>query len=60
MVILRTGSTELIDKLPVHIRTTLQCYPSYVIYSDFDERYMSEDIYDVLRDVNTDDITRSR
>lgn len=52
VVILKTGSTELRDKLPVHLNTTLRCYPHYLIFSDYEETYKSEHIYDALEFVN--------
>lgn len=53
VVILKTGSTELQHKLPVHLNTTLQCYPHYLIFSDYEETYQKEHIYDALEFVNT-------
>ncbi|KAF2159490.1 glycosyltransferase family 31 protein [Zasmidium cellare ATCC 36951] len=53
VVILKTGSTELRDKLPVHLNTTLRCYPHYLIFSDYEETYKSEHIYDALEFVNS-------
>lgn len=52
LVILKTGSTELQDKLPVHISTTLRCYPHYVIFSDYQETYLGETILDALESVD--------
>lgn len=53
VVILKTGSTELQDKLPIHLNTTLRCYPHYLIFSDYEETYESSHIYDALEFVNT-------
>jgi hypothetical protein len=52
VVILKTGSTELQDKLPVHLRTTLRCYPNYLIFSDYAEQDKGETIIDALEDVD--------
>lgn len=52
VVVLRTGSTELQDKLPVHLSTTLQCYPNYLVFSDYEETYHGETIVDVLSSVS--------
>lgn len=52
VVVLKTGSTELGDKLPVHLRTTLRCYPNYLIFSDFAERFQEENILDALDEVD--------
>jgi hypothetical protein len=48
VVILRTGSTELQDKLPVHLSTTLRCYPNHLIFSDYGETYHGETVVDAL------------
>lgn len=52
LVVLKTGSTELKDRLPVHLSTTLQCYPHYMIFSDFEESFESEHIIDALEFVS--------
>ena len=52
LVVLKTGSTELIHKLPVHINTTFQCYSDYLIFSDYAETYKGEHILDALEDVS--------
>ena len=52
VVILKTGSTELQDKLPIHLETTLRCYPNYIIFSDHAEQYQGETIIDALEDVD--------
>ncbi|KAF7185252.1 hypothetical protein HII31_13527 [Pseudocercospora fuligena] len=52
LVILKTGSTEIHDKLPVHLNTTLRCYPHYMIFSDYEEEFQGHHIYDALEHVN--------
>lgn len=52
LVVLKTGSTELEDKLPIHLRTTLKCYPDYLIFSDYEEIYRGEHILDALDGVD--------
>ena len=54
LVVLKTGSTELIHKLPVHFNTTFQCYSDYLIFSDYEEVYDGEHILDALQDVSED------
>lgn len=54
LVILKTGSTELQDKLPVHFHTTLLCYPHYLIFSDFEETYEGHHIIDALDFVDSE------
>ena len=51
VVIVKTGSTELKDKLPIHFTTTLRCYPNYLIFSDHEEHLQGEQIIDALDDV---------
>ena len=53
VVIVKTGSTELPDRLPIHLTTTLRCYPNYLIFSDHEEYYQGEHIIDALDDVST-------
>ncbi|CAK4026167.1 hypothetical protein D6C94_03490 [Lecanosticta acicola] len=48
LVILKTGATELQDRLPVHLKTTFRCYPHYIIVSDHAEAFQGETIRDVL------------
>lgn len=52
VVVLKTGSTELEDKLPVHLKTTLSCYENHLIFSDLAERYQDEIILDALEEVD--------
>ena len=52
LVVLKTGSTEFEDKLPIHLTTTLRCYPNYLIFSDWAETYRGEQILDALEFVS--------
>lgn len=52
LVIMRTGSTELQDKLPVHISTTFRCYPNLMIFSDYEEDFEGHHIFDALESVD--------
>ncbi|EUC46730.1 glycosyltransferase family 31 protein [Bipolaris oryzae ATCC 44560] len=52
LVVLRTGATESLEKVPVHFRTTLQCVPHYVIHSDLDEEIEGHAVHDVLKGVS--------
>ncbi|KAF2172564.1 glycosyltransferase family 31 protein [Zasmidium cellare ATCC 36951] len=51
LVVMRTGATEIKDKLPAHLNTTFQCYPHLVIFSDFAEDFHGREVHDVLRDI---------
>lgn len=52
LVVFKTGATELQDKLPIHMNTTIRCYPDYMIYSDLAETFEVSAIFDALADVN--------
>ncbi|EMC95053.1 glycosyltransferase family 31 protein [Baudoinia panamericana UAMH 10762] len=52
VVVMRTGATEIQNKLPVHLRTTFKCYPDTLIFSDYAEVFEGHQVYDVLVDVD--------
>ncbi|KAK5725052.1 hypothetical protein LTS12_027493, partial [Elasticomyces elasticus] len=52
LVIMRTGSTELEAKLPVHLATTLRCFPHKLLFSDAAEIYHGHNIIDALSSVS--------
>ncbi|KAJ5710146.1 hypothetical protein N7493_009738 [Penicillium malachiteum] len=52
LVILKTGITEAQDKVPVHIRTTLECIPNVLIVSDFEEDITGVRTHDVFRNTS--------
>lgn len=54
LVVLKTGVTEALDKVPVHLQTTLRCVPHYVVISDFEEKVSGVWTRDVLRNVTHD------
>ncbi|CAK3960817.1 glycosyltransferase family 31 [Lecanosticta acicola] len=49
LVVMRTGATEIKDKLPVHFNTTFKCYPNYIIFSDYEEDFHGHQVHDVLK-----------
>jgi len=51
LVVLKTGVTEALEKIPVQIRTSLQCVSHYVIFSDYEEQIAGVQTYDVLRTI---------
>ncbi|KAF2209964.1 glycosyltransferase family 31 protein [Cercospora zeae-maydis SCOH1-5] len=53
LVIIKTGSTELDDRFAVQLSTTLRCIPQYIIFSDLEETYRGERIYDALESVSS-------
>lgn len=54
LVVMRTGATEIKDKLPAHLNTTLQCYNNYIIFSDYEEDFEGHHVYDLLANVEDD------
>ncbi|KAK5137125.1 hypothetical protein LTR08_000630 [Meristemomyces frigidus] len=52
LVIMKTGSTELGARLPVHFSTTLQCYPHRLLFSDSAEVLSGQTILDALESVS--------
>ncbi|KAE8150670.1 hypothetical protein BDV25DRAFT_153953 [Aspergillus avenaceus] len=51
-VIMKTGATEALEKVPVHFHTTLKCIPHFVVFSDFEEDLAGVHTIDVLRTVD--------
>ncbi|KAI9779540.1 MAG: hypothetical protein M1839_007348 [Geoglossum umbratile] len=51
-LIIKTGATELFEKLPVHFVTTLTHVPHYTIFSDIDQKLGDYVIHDSLIDYN--------
>ncbi|EGP88294.1 putative galactosyltransferase [Zymoseptoria tritici IPO323] len=52
LVVMRTGATEIKDKLPAHIETTFKCFKNLVIFSDYNETFLGYPVHDVLSNVN--------
>ncbi|KAF7185224.1 Glycoprotein-N-acetylgalactosamine 3-beta-galactosyltransferase 1 [Pseudocercospora fuligena] len=51
LVVMRTGATEIKDKLPAHLNTTFLCYKNLVIFSDYEEEFRGWKVHDVLANV---------
>ncbi|GAB7326477.1 hypothetical protein MBLNU13_g10475t1 [Cladosporium sp. NU13] len=49
-----TGSTEIDDRLLVHLSTSLRCFSHYLIFSDLEENYYGEHVIDALCSVSDD------
>lgn len=58
MVIVKTGATEALEKIPVQLRTGLQCVPHFAIFSDYEETINGVRTYDVLRNVTDETIKK--
>ncbi|KAM3414356.1 hypothetical protein BST61_g11001 [Cercospora zeina] len=52
MIILKTGATELYQKLPTHFVTTLKCVPNFMIYSDLNQSFADVHIHDAIAPVS--------
>lgn len=53
-MILRTGVTEIEERLPAHLETTLKCPPHSVIFSDHEEVFRGHQVRDVLANISPD------
>lgn len=53
-LVVRTGASEALEKLPVHLETTLRCLPkqSYGIWSDLEETIQGFHVGDALDEVS--------
>lgn len=52
LVVMKTGVTEALDKVPVHFQTSFRCVPHYVIFSDFEEDIGGVRVQDALRNMD--------
>ncbi|ODM18527.1 hypothetical protein SI65_06399 [Aspergillus cristatus] len=59
LVVLKTGVTEALDKVPVHFQTTLRCVPNYVVFSDHDEEIAGVRVHDALRNMPDENLKQS-
>ena len=51
-VLLKTGATELYQKLPTHFLTTFTCIPHFQIFSDLAQQFGDVDIHDAIAPVS--------
>lgn len=54
MVVMKTGSTEVFQKLPIHLVTTFRCTPHYLIFSDLPQSVADFPVYDAIDTVRTE------
>ncbi|OKL57733.1 hypothetical protein UA08_07235 [Talaromyces atroroseus] len=52
LVILKTGVTEALGKVPVHLETTFSSVPNFAIFSDYKETIAGVETHDVLSRIN--------
>ncbi|KAF1356576.1 hypothetical protein BDV97DRAFT_394482 [Delphinella strobiligena] len=53
MVVLKTGATEIYEKLPIHLVTLFRCTPHYLIFSDLAQTFSDYPIHDALGTVSS-------
>lgn len=54
LVVMKTGVTEALDKVPVHFQTSFRCVPNYVVFSDFEEDIGGVRVRDALRNMDSE------
>ena len=54
LLVIRTGAIEILEKLPVHLNTTLRCVPNYTIFSHYEEEIGGNQIHDVSDEISQD------
>ncbi|KAK5117216.1 hypothetical protein LTR85_008984 [Meristemomyces frigidus] len=52
LVMLKTGATELYQKLPTHFVTTFTCVPHFMIFSDLAQNFADYPIHDAIAPVS--------
>jgi hypothetical protein len=60
LFILRTGATEIADRIPAHISTSLRCFTQHVIFSDYAETFHGESVLDALEFVDPEIVANNR
>ncbi|KAK0344408.1 hypothetical protein LTR02_011148 [Friedmanniomyces endolithicus] len=53
LVLLKTGATELYQKLPIHVVTTFTCVPHYMVFSDLAQTFAGLPIHDAVAPVSS-------
>jgi hypothetical protein len=52
LVVMKTGSMVLHQRLPVYFETIFRCIPDYVVYSDMAEDFHGHPVHDILADID--------
>ncbi|KAI5253748.1 hypothetical protein E4T42_02826 [Aureobasidium subglaciale] len=52
MIVLKTGASEIYEKLPTHLITLFRCTQHYLIFSDLPQTYSDYQIHDALETVS--------
>jgi hypothetical protein len=48
LFVLQTGATEIAERLPAHISTSLRCFPNHIVFSNHEEHFDGESPPDAL------------
>ena len=51
MILLKTGATEIYQKLPPHFLTTFKCVPHFMIFSDLAQELADYPVYDAIENI---------
>ena len=51
VLVMKTGATEALEKLPIHFNTTFASWPKVLVYSDYTEDIQGFTIHDALADI---------
>ncbi|TKA25907.1 hypothetical protein B0A50_05662 [Salinomyces thailandicus] len=52
--VLKTGATEIYEKLPIHLATTFACATDFLLYSDLEQQFGPLQVHDALALVSED------
>jgi len=52
LVLLKTGATELYQKLPTHFVTTFTCVPNFMVFSDLEQTFADYPIHDAIAPIS--------
>ncbi|KAI7349711.1 glycosyltransferase family 31 protein [Hortaea werneckii] len=53
LIMLKTGATELYQKLPTHFMTTFTCVPHFMIFSDLAQNFADIPIHDAIAPISS-------
>jgi len=48
VLVMKTGASEIKEKLPVHFETTFRCTPNFMVFSDMAQTFQGLEIHDSL------------
>jgi Fringe-like len=53
VLVMKTGASEINERLPVHFNTTFRCAHDYLVFSDVAQEFQGIPVYDSLDDLHT-------